>query len=516
MLKNLLFILTINLFLINLSYAEPKPINFFVKKFSIQGDSPLDSQDIEALLKPYEHQQYNLEQLQSVAKILEQKIRSEGYAFYRVVLPPQTLMDEEIQLKVISFAVNKINVEGVKYFDKSNILNSLPKLKTGESPDTQALANALKMTNRHPFKELQLTFKQSDEMPDSIDAKVTVIEQRPYQAFLIMNNTGTNKTGKFRLTGAIQHGNLWNLDHQISASYTTSPDHLETVQQYGVNYSLPVYTLNGWLSAYYAFSNVDNGIIANDFSVTGSGEMYGIHYQQFLPRIGRYEHWLEIGLDNRFFINDVKFLETPIGNSVRSVPVSILYKGQYPWEMAKVDFYLQWVGNTGWGGHNRPTHYQQSRSGARQDWHLLRYGANISTHFKQWLFKLNFKAQYSDEAIIPGEQLGIGGSYSVRGYNTRETSADSGEVINLEIYTPRWYGVNLLAFYDYGHGRQQSILEGEAKSWTLSSVGMGVRWQWKNAIFANVDIAHALDESVQVGGTHIGTNRVHASLIFRF
>jgi len=516
MLKNLLFILTINILLINLSYAEPKPISFFVKSFSIQGDSPLDSKEREVLLKPYENKQYNLEQLQSVAKILEQKIRSEGYAFYRVVLPPQTLASEEIQLKIISFAINKIKVEGIKYFDKSNILHSLPKLKTGESPDTQALANALKITNRHPFKDLQLTFKQSDEMPDSIDAKVTVIEQRPYQAFLIMNNTGTDKTGEFRLTGAIQHGNLWNLDHQISASYTTSPDHLETVQQYGINYSLPIYALNSWLSAYYAFSDVDNGIIANDFSVTGSGEMYGIHYQQFLPRIGRYEHSLDIGLDNRFFINDVKFLETPIGNSVRSVPVSLLYKGEYPWERAKIDFHVQWVGNTGWGGHNRQKHYQESRFGAEQDWHLLRYGTNISTHFKQWLFEFNFRGQYSDEPLISGEQLGIGGSYSIRGYDERETSADSGEVINLEIYTPRWYGFNLLAFYDYGQGRQQSVLENEAKSWMLSSVGMGVRWQWKNAIFANVDVAHALDESVQVGGTQLGTNRVHASLIFRF
>ena len=172
MLKFLLFILIINLFLINISYAVPKPISFFVNSFSIQGDSPLDSQDIKKLLAPYEYQQYNLEQLQSVAKILEKKIRSEGYAFYRVVLPPQTLTNKNIQLKIISFTINEIKVEGIKYFNKANILHSLPKLKTGESPDTQALANALKATNRHPFKELQLTFKQSDEIPDSIDAKI--------------------------------------------------------------------------------------------------------------------------------------------------------------------------------------------------------------------------------------------------------------------------------------------------------------------------------------------------------
>ncbi len=261
---------------------------------------------------------------------------------------------------------------------------------------------------------------------------------------------------------------------------------------------------------------MDNGIIANDFSVTGSGEMYGIHYQQFLPRIGRYEHSLDIGIDNRFFINDIKFLDTPIGNSVRSVPASILYKGEYPWEKANINFYLQWVGNTGFGGHNSQSHYQESRFNAGQDWHLLRYGTNISANFKQWLFKVSLTGQYSDEPLISGEQLGIGGSYSVRGYDERETSADSGQIINLEIYTPRWYGVNLLAFYDYGHGRQQSVLENEAKSWSLSSVGFGVRWQWEKTLFANIDIAHTLNKSVQINGTDAGMNRIHASVIFRF
>jgi len=516
MLKNLLFILTINILLINLSYAEPKPISFFVKSFSIQGDSPLDSKEREVLLKPYENKQYNLEQLQSVAKILEQKIRSEGYAFYRVVLPPQTLASEEIQLKIISFAINKIKVEGIKYFDKSNILASLPQLKIGESPDTKALANALKMTNRHPFKELQLTFKQSNDTVDNIEAKINVIEQRPYQAFLIMNNTGTDKTGEFRITGAIQYGNLWNLDHQISASYSTSPDHLETVQQYGINYSLPIYALKGWLSAYYAFSDVDNGIIANDFSVTGSGEMYGLHYQQFLPKLGSYEHWLDVGIDNRFFINDVKFLETPIGNSIRSTPVSILYQGEYLWKQVKSDFHLQWVGNTGLGGHNSQQHYQKSRVNSKQDWHLLRYGANLNATFKNWLVKFSLTGQYSDQAIISGEQLGIGGSYSVRGYDERETSADSGEIIKLELYTPRLYGFKLLGFYDYGHGRQQNVLDNEAKSWTLSSVGIGIRWQWKNYIFTNLDLAHTLNEGLKNGGTQLGNNRIHASLVLRF
>lgn len=503
--------------LVSQGYAkQPPEISFLVERFKVEGEMPLDMQEVEALLEPYRHRQYDLGGLQKLAKMLEQEIRDDGYSFYRVIVPPQTLSDGAIRLKIISFPVNRITVKNNQYFDEDNILASMPGLDAGESPNTRTLTDTLKVANRHPFKELKLTFKQSEEEPDRIDAQISVNERRPYQAFLIMNNTGTDRTGEFRMTGIVQHGNLWNLDHVVSGSYTTSPDHANTVQQYGVNYSLPVYPLRGWLSAYYAFSDVDNGVIADVFTVTGSGEMYGLHYQQFLPRIGRYEHWLDLGIDNRFFMNDVEFSGTPIGTDVRSAPFSILYKGEYPFDSAKLDFHVQWVGNTDFGGHNTDAHYQASRANAVQDWDLLRYGANLTAAYKRWVFKASLSGQYSHKPLIPGEQLGIGGTHTVRGYDERETSADTGEILNLELYTPRWHGFNLLAFYDYGHGRQQSHLAGERESWTLDSVGAGIRWQWKDHVFASVDFAHALNEGIVYSGTRAGTNRIHASLVLRF
>lgn len=517
MLKKIVFIFWISFFLSPICRAESQlDIRFFIKKFLVQGQVPLSAGKIATIINPYQNKTYNLEQLQTVAKALEKAIRAEGYSFYRVVLPPQTLNGNEIKLQVISFTLNKIEINGTKHFDKANILSSLPALKIGKSPNMAEINNALKMSNKHPFKDITLTFKQNQRTPDTIDANITVKEQRPYQAFLMLNNTGTKRTGDFRMTAALQHGNLWNLDHQLSVSYTTSPDHLTEVKQYGINYSMPLYSLKGWLKAYYAFSDVDNGIIANDFSVTGSGEMYGLQYQQLLPALGAYQHWLEVGIDNHFFMNDIKFLDTPIGNSVRSVPVSILYHGEYPWEYASINYHIQWLANTGLGGHNNQASYQNSRFGAKKNWQLLRYGFNVDANFEQWRLKLNLSGQYSDQTIISGEQFGVGGSRSVRGYSERETSADSGEVLNLELYTPRWYGVNLVGFYDVGHGRQHSVLANEPKDWILSSIGLGVRWQWQQTVFSSIDFAHALDEGIQVNGTHSGTNRIHANLMFRF
>ncbi|MDO9105057.1 MAG: ShlB/FhaC/HecB family hemolysin secretion/activation protein [Methylovulum sp.] len=493
------------------SAATPAAIRFTVQHFSVEGESPLPPKAIAAYFQPLQQRQYNLKELQDVGKGLESAIREQGYPFYRVVLPPQTLESGNVKLQIVSFALGDISVTGNQYFDNKNIIASLPGLKSGESPNMDELSGYLKVANKHPSKQLQLTFKHS-ETADKVDAKINVAEQRPYQASLTFNTVGTKNSGNIRMTGALQHSNLWGMDHILNGSYTTSPDHADSVEQYGVSYSLPVYRLKSWLSSYYAYSNVNNGTVG-DFSVTGSGEMYGIHYQQLLPKLGRYEHWLDVGLDNRYFINDIQFGTTQLGANIRSTPVSVLYKGEYPWKTAHIGYYAQWSGNAGIGDHNSQADYNASRFAADQGWNLLRYGSTLSVNLQQWLIQTALTAQYSGDSLIAGEQLGIGGSYDVRGYQERETSADSGEIVKFEITTPSWQKVSLFAFYDYGHGYLNNAFPGSLTDWNLSSTGVGANWQWQDHVQAKIAVANALNNAVT---TQAGDARIHASIVLRY
>lgn len=502
--------------------AAPQEFKFNIKHFSIEGLSPLSQTFLDDYFKPLQNKPYTLKELQEVSKALELIIREQGYPFYRVIVPPQTLATGDVKLQVISFTLGEIEVTGNKYFTRNNIVASLPVLNKPESPNTQDLAEALKVANKHPSKQVQLTFKPS-KAPDKLDAKISVSEHRPYQASLIANNYGTSSSGDYRLTGALQYSNLWGLDHIVNGSYSTSPDHAGTVEQYGASYSLPIYRLKGWLSAYYANSSVNVGTVATDLTVTGAGEMYGIHYQQFLPKLGKYEHSLDFGIDNRYFINDIQFQNNQVGANVRSAPFSVLYKGEYPWQNTHTGYYVQWVGNTDFGGHNTETHYRAARLNAKQNWDLLRYGGNFSVNVKDWLAQTSLTGQHSNNPLIAGEQLGIGGSFDVRGYDQRETGADSGEIVKFELSTPAWSALslaegqktNLFAFYDYGHGRLQSTTPGQVKDWNLSGTGIGARFQWREYFLGNIAFANALD-TVEAGTTKAGNNRIHANIVLKY
>ena len=96
-------------------------------------------------------------------------------------------------------------------------------MKKGESPNIAAIGRNRSAANEHPSKQLDITFRQSD-IPDSVDADVKVTDERPLGFFVGLNNTGDRRTGNWRATLGAQHTNLWNLDHSVTATYTTSPE----------------------------------------------------------------------------------------------------------------------------------------------------------------------------------------------------------------------------------------------------------------------------------------------------
>ncbi len=514
--------------------AAPPKFTFTVNKFIIEGDSTLSKEELADYLTPLEQKSYDLQALQQVGKALETKIRNSGYAFYRVILPPQSLNSGNVTLKMVSFAVDNINIHGNDYFSKEGVMDSLPELEKNKSPNTKALAASVKVANKHPSKKIQLTFKQSDD-EDRVNANIKVMEpERPYELSLNLNNTGSDSAGEYRLTGGAQYSNLWGLDHIINASYTLPPDHADTIKQYGATYALPVYSLGGWLNMYYASSSANTGVVASELTITGAGKMMGIHYQQFLPKWGKYEHSVDVGLDSRHFLSSTQNITIPnkqcetvsspskpvcdSETNVRSTPFSMTYKVEYPFEQVSSSYFVQWATNVGLWSDNADSFYDKSRKYATSTFHIIRYGTTFFTNFGEWSLSTGFNGQYSHSPLIAGEQLGIGGSYDVRGYEQRETGADSGQILKVELTSPAWENINAFIFYDCGHGTREKPLEGETKSWTLNGAGIGAKWQWQENISTNIAFATALNDAKGINGgtTQAGNNRIHMNVNLRY
>jgi hemolysin activation/secretion protein len=474
-----------------LGAVVPTP-HFRVDRFEIQGSNPLSATDTKSVLTQFVGEYDGIDGLLAAADALNQTLAEKGFTFYKAVLPPQKIENGVVRLKIVELKVGKVAVVGNKHFTNANILASVPSLKPGETPNTREIARSLDLANQHPAKTVLLKFKEADT-PGTVDATLNVKDQRPYQFFSVLNNIGTPESGRLRLSVGGQYSNLFNRDQKVTVSYTMSPDNFNNVTQVGANYQIPIYNKAGTLSFFYVHSDVNIGNVGGFFDISGAGDFLGATYIQLLKNIGNYSQDWQLSLQLKYFEN--AFNGQP--HEVESSPISFQYDGAYRTENSRLSFYMALVKNTAIGGLNTDSAYFNSpRIGATNDWTLGRFGGTY-TYFlpKDWMARAMFDAQVTGQPLIAGEQFGVGGANSVRGFEERAISGDTGYRASFEIWTPKLplvYDIRLLTFFDTGNRTLNEPLPGEVKSDTISSAGIGLRWEWKDQIGVKVDWARSI------------------------
>lgn len=490
--------------------AEPR---FAVSAYRVEGEHPLAEAEARTLLAPYTGEAITIDRLQAAAAALEAELKDRGYGFLRVVIPPQDAQGV-IVLRVLAFKLNNVNVSGNKDFSSDNIRRSLPALQPGQTPNLRAIARAQALANDHPSKQLAVTIQQG-RSPDTVDAEVKVDDAKPLQFFASLDNSGTKQSGHTRLGVGVSHSNLFDRDHALTVTYSTSPDgHRDDLQQYGLYYRAPFYGLSGALAAYYTKSDSNSGTVANFFNVSGSGEFTGLRWTQRLLPFGSYSHAAEIGIEDRFFGSDVRFNNIPIGTDVRSRPLLLRYSGRHDGAAHVYTGSLELAHNLSGGGSNTDAAYVATRAGADTDWQAWRYALQASRALGAWTLNAKLRGQMSNDALIPGEQFGLGGAAGVRGFEEREGTGDQGLLGSIELLTPQIAeGLRLVAFTDAGAVRNHQAAAGVQAREGASSIGAGLRWQWRRYVSLNLDAAQVTNGA---GTTNKRDSRVHLAISLRY
>jgi hemolysin activation/secretion protein len=493
------------------------PGTFSVDRFVVEGDNPLPSQDVERALQPFLGQGKTATDLKAPANALQDLLFRRGFSSHRVVLPEQEVTEGTIKLRILAFRVGAINVTGNSSFSTANVLASVPALKEGTTPDAPSLSRQLVLANEHPSKALNLTFKEGDA-PQSMNATLAVVDQRPWSVFGILNNRGARDTPTARLTVGAQHSNLFDKDHTLTATYTTAPANLSRIKQYGIDYKMPLYKISSALGFYYTHSNVDSGRVLEFFEVSGAGDFAGLNLDYHLPRVGRLSHKFSFGLEDKAFKSQSTFLGEPVaGNGdVRSRPLSVRYGGTYSLDQGNASFHIGYAHNLTGGADNDDRTYASARTGgAKNNWDAWRLMASFDrTMAGSWRLVVKADGQHSDDRLISGEQFGLGGATSVRGYDERIASGDSGLTGSVELWSPPIKGsFRLLGFLDGGYRDIRNPSPGEGGSDELLGFGVGLRAAWKRNVSLEVDIAHAERNRDELKAPEV---KAHANLVVRY
>ena len=495
--------------------------SFVIKGFDISGENPLADGEVSRVLAPYLRTDATIETLQKATAALEAAMKAKGFALHRVALPAQEV-GASVKLEIVKFVIGKVSIEGVQRLSEANIRGSVPELGEGKTPNFRTLAVQTTIANESQAKRIQVALKESEE-PDQIDARIVVTEAKPWNFSLGLSNYGSDATGQDRITLAGGHSNLFDLDHQITLAYTTSLERPNAVKQMGLNYRIPLYRLGGVLGLSYTQSDVLGDFGA--FKSNGAGRTAGINYNHYLPPDGGYRGFVTLGLEDKQF--DVAQINgTPlVGQALRrSNPLTLGYNARVDGDNVVWGYNVDLALNAGGGSGNDLTSYQSEDPRITTSrWRALHAGANYATGlFSGWIGSLRGQFQYSPDALISGEQFGLGGASSVRGTGERPIAGDSGGLLSTEITTPELMsGLRLLGFVDMGWLANNNP-NGNPKpaNDNLSSAGVGLRYVLTN-VMLTVDFGRIIKGSTLpfIAGSNVpqsGDQKLHVNLSARF
>ncbi len=493
-----------------------EPVIFTVSSFNISGDNPIGDK-AHKILQPFLGEQSGLEGLSAAADALEQAVISAGFSFHRVSLPPQQLTSGSVEFQIIHFTIGSINILGNKFFDEQNIKNSLPILNTGDTPNTKELSRSLKLANNHASKNIVLKFKEG-EAEDAIDAELTIQDQSPQLMFVTVDNTGSTDAEEIRSTLGYQHGNLFNLDHSLTLTLTVSPQDTSATAQVGLNYHIPLYSHGANLDILFSDSEVNSGDVADGAAITGKGSVLGLSYSRPLLTDTNFNHQWSIGIQSKTFENEIDFGGTLVDSDVLSFPLELAYGFSYNTKTGVINGGLSFMMNLDVGTNNTNDDYGAVRDEAENDWSTVKFNLSYDVVFAEnWLVHAGLSGQNSSDLLIPGEQFGVGGSSSLRGFEERSVTGDSGHQLALELWTPSYAGFRFLFFIDQASVDINASEFVEAVNYSLSSTGLGMRWSWKQQLSISVDYG-VINEGGGADSTinQDGDKKAHFNLIYRF
>lgn len=496
-------------------------LHFEINRFDVRGNTLLSPQAVDSLVAPFVGKHRDFADVLGALEALEAAYHARGYQLVRIDLPEQELDQGVAILNVVQTKIGSVTVEGNQHFDDANVRHALPDLREGEAPDLKAISKSLKLANENPAKKTVMKMRTGAQ-DDEVDATLAVTDEPIWTATVNLDNTGTVQTGKTHAGAVLQNANVFGLDHVLSLQYTTTVEEPSRVSVYGIGYHVPLYALGDSLDFFGSYSDVDAGTVTAgifDIAVSGKGSVYGARYNHNLAASGNYESKLVYGVDYKAYQNSVQLLGLELGNDITVHPISVGYQGSWALATGEASIGLTLLHNLSGGSRGGQQDFNNARFGATADYTALRFAGSVTQALPaDWQVRAIINGQYTNDALIPGEQFGAGGATSVRGFDEREVSNDSGVTGNFEMYSSplcknaSWQ-CRMLAFYDSAYVTRNHALPGEIRSTSISSAGLGVRLLFRNDVNLQMDYGHVL----QAGATtRVGSNRLHVRLGLSF
>lgn len=520
LIRYLLFLCAFSATHVVASAAEPAPQVFLLKKLIITDSEekaanlPADSggndarvfvQDVPVLsgadfrtgIEPLFGKPITNDLLNTLANAIAQYARQQDRLIVKVLPPNQDISAGVFRLAVVVGRYDKFQFKGNRWFS-SKLLQEKLGIKPGDEVRLSTLEEAVKWANTNPFRQVKVLVNELANQPGKADLIVGVEERIPLRFTASYDNYGNDYLGNNHYTGAVQFGNLWGRDHQGSYQYTTTDDP-RVFQSHAVDYRVPL-PWRHYLQFSGGYLKVKPTSGGGVLKQTGQNISTSLRY--VIPlRTGDSPIEFTTGIDFKEGNNTLAYNNVPI--IAGTTDIFQLTAGI---SMVKRDRRGAWLfganvnaspgnineRNTNDAFSSRKKSNPSYPAGGGKDITATYVTSMLSV---QRLLNLDRGWSLFSRALVQGasgnvpgnEQLSIGGSSTVRGFDERIYSGDQGFVFSNDLQTPTLkknlsflkirppLETRFVAFYDAAQVFYKFRDNNDVFITPLASTGLGVR-----------------------------------------
>ena len=495
--------------------AGQETLRFAITRYAVEGATLLTAAEIEAAVAPFVGTDKDFSDVQSALEVIEALYADRGYSAVHVLLPEQEMEAGTVRFQVIEGHYGKVTVKNNRFFSEANLLNAIPSVRSGGVPKSKQVARELRLANENPARQLNVVLK-GGERDDELDASLQVSDSKFSQWTLTADNSGTVETGRSRISLAYRHANLFDADQVAQVQAQISPEHTDRSQVVGGSYRIPLYGLGHSVEFFGSYSNI-NAVVGGLSNFQGGGLMFSTRYNVPLERRGTFDPRVSFGLDWRRF-DKIELTSPPpttLFGEIVVTPLSAAYATQGRLGKGDVALNTSLTVNVPVAGSGKSADfaaYDRINTAAPEPhYKVLRFGASYFLPLAaDWQWRTAFSGQWSNDRLIQGEQIRLGGADGVRGFSEGSETGERGGKFNLELYAPAWnmggLGTRGLLFADAGRVQPET-----GDSTGIASLGLGLRASYSGSLALRFDAGRIINEGTD-SKQQQGDWRLHASL----
>ena len=466
---------------------QPEGPVFFVKKIKLEGNTLFSDKDFEPLVSQFENHDTTFGNLRSLAQLITNHYRANGFSTSRAYIPPQKVRDDMITIKVIEGKVSEVYIQDKKYFSDKFYEDFLI-MRKDRIFRYQDLEQSLYALNRNPNITAKAYLIAGKELATS-DIILKTQETAPFRAYYEFSNSGSVLTHRARHTYHINHDSLFGRGDRLALTLTQAEQ--RAILAGAAQYSFPIEKLGITLSV--STSYVESALVKHLRTSEIEGKSWSV-----VPGITKtFIRNLKYTLDG-FVGLEVKDSKTTIGGPKSAFDrMRVLRAGP---RLSVQDRYGRTIiaSDVHWGikdflGSSDKQDFNASRH--RSGGEFVYYTGSL-TRINRLPYEsfMVFRAtgQWTHQNLTSVEQFRAGGAFSVRGHPESEALGDAGLNASLELNFPppivpdNWTipylnkplsrAVRFITFFDLGTTYMiKRVPETELDDRLLMGTGWGLR-----------------------------------------